>query len=70
MANKKQVTQEMTDELAVAITAVSDSAQKLLDGRLNSTAIQVLIKHDTGISMAQISRVLTSAAALKRNYLK
>lgn len=61
-----------TEILAQSIVDISDGMEKLLNGRLNRTALVILIQNAiTGnISRAQISDVLDAVADLKKKYVR
>lgn len=55
-----------TEILASAIIDVADAAKKLLSSRLTKPALLVLLKHESGVPMKTIDKVLTSASNLKK----
>jgi hypothetical protein len=67
IVNDTETTPEM---LASAIEEVAAGARKLLNSRLSTRAITVLLKDATGLPMADIEAVLRSAACLDVRYLK
>ncbi len=54
--------------LAQAIVDISAALKKLRASGLNERAILALVKDDTGISKAEVKRVLDSLAGLRRTY--
>ena len=56
--------------LAQSIVDVALAAKKLLNSRLTEETISVLIKHQSGVSMANIKKVLHGAADLERIFIK
>lgn len=56
--------------LAEAVVEISKSVAKLRASGLNERAIVVLVKHETGISMADITRVLRALEKLEEKYTR
>lgn len=64
---------ESLEILAKSIIDVSEAAQKLLNSRLTTDAIVLLIQHNmstAAVTRKQISLVLETAGKLKQIYLK
>lgn len=73
MSEKLRIIEEEAvgaEVLAQAICDVSAAAKKLLSSRLSRRAIALLIKDRSGVSMADIDKVLDGAAELERAYVK
>lgn len=58
------------DIIADEITQIAEAMRSFTESRLKRETIFILIKDATGISKAEIARVLNAAAALDKLYLK
>lgn len=59
-----------TEVLAQSILEISLGVKKLLDGRLNERALNVLLREATGVGIAEIKKVLDALEHLDQRYLK
>lgn len=68
---KKDPANPEPDELiAASIIKISEGMQAINKGPLNRRAILVLLKDATGLTFAEITKVLDAQADLRRLYLK
>ena len=56
-------------QIAESVRRIQDGAQKLLKAGLNRRAVLVLLKDSSGISMADIAKVLDSLSSLAATYV-
>lgn len=67
---KNEQNPEPMEIIAKAIIDVSRGFKKINEGPLNQRVVVLLIKDLTGLSIADIERVLNAAAKLERVYIK
>lgn len=67
---KDEKNPEPMEIIAGAIIQVSRGFKKINEGPLNQRVVVLLIKDITGLSIADIERVLNAAASLERKYIK
>jgi hypothetical protein len=56
-------------QMAESVRRIQDGTQKLLKAGLNRRALLVLLKDSSGISMADIAKVLDSLSSLAATYV-
>lgn len=67
---KSEIEPEPMEIIAASIIRISDGFERLINSGLNERALCVLLKDMTGISMADISRVLTALPELKKQFTR
>lgn len=67
---KDEIEPEPTEIIAASIVRISDGFERLVKSGLNERALCILLKDMTGISMADISRVLTALPDLKKQFTR
>ncbi|HLL29028.1 MAG TPA: hypothetical protein VKT73_15430 [Xanthobacteraceae bacterium] len=68
MVKKTEGFEESDQILAESITKISEGVTRLLNGGLKKRAIVVLLKDSTGVSMAQIEKVIAGLENLKQEF--
>lgn len=61
---------ELVEDIAVNIAQLSRQVSAILNGRIKTKAIVVLLAHSTGMSQRQVTEVLTALQNLEKDYLK
>lgn len=56
--------------LARSVRDIAEGMRKILDGRLNSNAIVLLVSEASGVGRKDVKAVLDATAALGERYLK